>query len=603
MRSVSTYTSLKRKLVLSVLGIWLIAIFLLTWAAAEDFLRQLEDGSISWLQVLASIEQEEDMLPGQLAYETLDEFRFGHLFLSARPLLPFFLPQSPSSYGSDDWIWGKWYLMYGFQTAAGLFDPQGEPLLLSSRDYLFFPYSNTPNGEIVGYAYADLSALEGGEALADRFINTSPLGDYFPFNLQDLRLTGIFQGSRFIPSRISSTNGTVFFSAQDQPDEAVTVYPSQRLTGYNFSSGPGFLYRGQFLDSAAALLTDPKAESTRNLFSAVILRRIEKPHGQLVFAVQTSPLLYAVLRLLPMYLVSLLLVAVLLTQLLKRIRQELIFPLEVINRSFEQNRTELSEYAQSPLTELQALAVNFEQAQQDRHRTRNQLQQLSTSLDYARSAEERRRKMVSAIAHELKTPLAVIHSYTEGLQSHIAAEKRERYLSVILEETESMDAMVQALLDYSRLEAGRVTLRPETVDLTGLITEILEKLSDATPDRQLQTDLRPIQITADRDRICQVITNYLENAFKYTAPGGMISLALTQKEGFVRFTIANEAPPLTPEETELVWDFFYRSDAARDRSGAGLGLAISKAIIELHSGSVGCRNIPGGVEFSFLLPL
>lgn len=603
MRSVSIYTSLKRKLVLSVLGIWLIAIFLLTWAAAEDFLRQLEDGSLSWLQVLASIEQEEDMLPGQLAYETLDEFRFGHLFLSARPLLPFFLPQSPSSYGSDDWIWGKWYLMYGFQTAVGLFDPQGEPLLLSSRDYLFFPYSNTPNGEILGYAYADLTALEGGEALADRFINTSPLGDHFPFNLQDLRLTGTFQDSRFIPSRISSTNGTVFFRAQDQPGEAVTVYPSQRINGYNFSSGPGFFYRGQYLRSAAELLTDPKAESTRNLFSAVILRRIVRPHGQLVFAIQSSPLLYAVLRLLPMYLVSLLLVAVLLTQLLKRIRRELTFPLEVINRGFEQNRTELSEYARSPLTELQALAVNFQQAQQDRHRTRNQLQQLSTSLDYARSAEERRRKMVSAIAHELKTPLAVIHSYTEGLQADIAAEKRERYLSVILEESEAMDAMVQELLDYSRLEAGRVTLRPETVDLTALITEILEKLSDTAPDRQLQTYLQPIRITADRDRIGQVITNYLENAFKYTSPGGTISLTLIQKEGAVRFTVSNEAPPLTPEETELVWDFFYRADAARDRSGAGLGLAISKAIIELHGGSVGCRNVPGGVEFSFLLPL
>ena len=93
---------------------------------------------------------------------------------------------------------------------------------------------------------------------------------------------------------------------------------------------------------------------------------------------------------------------------------------------------------------------------------KSEITRLNTALDYAKTAEENRRQMTSNIAHELKTPLAVIHSYAEGLRERVAEEKRDRYLEVILSETERTDGMVLELLDLSRLEAGKVKLARET---------------------------------------------------------------------------------------------------------------------------------------------
>lgn len=108
-----------------------------------------------------------------------------------------------------------------------------------------------------------------------------------------------------------------------------------------------------------------------------------------------------------------------------------------------------------------------------------EIHRLEAALDYAKSAEEGRRQLVSNLAHELKTPLAVIHSYAEGLKEHIAEDKQEKYLSILLSETERMDAMVLEMLDLSRLEAGKVKLARDTFSLGDLARETFGRLERA----------------------------------------------------------------------------------------------------------------------------
>ena len=212
--------------------------------------------------------------------------------------------------------------------------------------------------------------------------------------------------------------------------------------------------------------------------------------------------------------------------------------------------------------------------------------------------------MTSNIAHELKTPLAVIHGYAEGLKEHIAEDKRDRYLDVILSETERVDGMVLELLDLSRLEAGKVKLSRDRVSLAVLTRTIFDKLDMAVQAKQLQLHFAfsdDGMVTADESRIAQVIENFATNAIKYTPSGGQVTVTIQTRRDGTSFTIENESEPLPAEALDKVWDAFYRADTARSGGGTGLGLAIAKNIVELHGGRCAVRNTAQGVAFSFTI--
>ena len=177
---------------------------------------------------------------------------------------------------------------------------------------------------------------------------------------------------------------------------------------------------------------------------------------------------------------------------------------------------------------------------------KSEITRLNTALDYAKTAEENRRQMTSSIAHELKTPLAVIHSYAEGLKEHVAEEKREKYLDVILSEAERTDAMVLEMLDLSRLEAGKVKLAREDFSLTDLTRAVFEKLEIAARAKQLRIDFdfpEDFTVTADEGRIAQVIENFASNAVKYTPQGGHVQVAIRRSGAKTVFTIENDSTP------------------------------------------------------------
>jgi signal transduction histidine kinase len=237
---------------------------------------------------------------------------------------------------------------------------------------------------------------------------------------------------------------------------------------------------------------------------------------------------------------------------------------------------------------------------------RAEITRLNTALDYARDAEEYRKQLISNITHELKTPLAVVHSYTEGLQSEIAPEKKERYLQVILDEAERMDGMVMQMLELSRLEAGRVKLKMEYFDLGAVIRDVAERFEPLMAEKELKLRLElggQEQMNGDEGRIEQVITNFMSNAVKYSTPGGEILVKAVFGKLGLYFSITNNAKHLSEEGLQKVFDSFYREDAARTEKSTGLGLAIVKNIMNLHGFQCYVNNTmlndQPAVEFGF----
>lgn len=599
----TVYRALTRRLVIPVMTLWLLSMGLLTWAVGKDFFHQLESGVREYLTYANDKYEQAEEYPSKIMLQSLGS---PYLFLSPDPLLPIVLPQHPSSWDTDDWYYEKWELFYGFQAAAAYYDAQGEEII-SSGDYIYFTYTDRQYPYETGFGYIDLGELEGGsDIIADRYVSTDPLGSFFPFWMEMLYMTGYFEGNRFYPSTISlSDDDRVVYSNGRYP-ETVSIRVTD-ISGYNYEPGPAFTFQGQRYENAKDLLENIRCQSTFGLTGSVIYwRYANAKDGSAALAIYCNPLEYAALRLIPAYLGSLLLVSICLWWCLRSIHWNLTEPLAVINRSFEQNRVELSSYAASPWLDLQLLRNYCNDAQKTRHQAQNEVQQLQTALNYAQSAEENRRKMISAIAHELKTPLAVIHGYAEGLQSGIAEEKKEKYLSVILEESEQMDAMVLEMLELSRLEAGKVRLNLDQVSLPELARGIFEKLQPMAEEKELQV-LFPlwenITVAADEARIGQVITNFATNALKYTLPGGRIHVRIYRSKGFACFAVENECQPLSQETLDQVWDSFFRADAARSGGGTGLGLAIAKNVVELHRGSCQVKNTDMGVEFTFRIPL
>jgi signal transduction histidine kinase len=323
-------------------------------------------------------------------------------------------------------------------------------------------------------------------------------------------------------------------------------------------------------------------------------------------AVSAHPLRTAMSELRTVYIVTFL-IAVLGTLILRRIiKLNLTQPLEAVNDGIAGDWKRIARPDDSPQKwrEPRELYGRYEKTRDKLLWNKNELTRLNTALDYAKQAEQNRRQMTSNIAHELKTPLAIIHSYSEGLKEHSAEDKREHYLDVIVAESERMDAMVLEMLDLSRLEAGKVKLARDEFSLAGLVRSVLDKLDIAANEKALAVTYDAegdCTVHADEARISQVVTNFAENAIKYSPHGGSITVRVRAQRNAAEFSIENESEKLTNDELSKVWETFYRTDAARSGDGTGLGLAIAKSIVDLHGGKCFVRNTETGVVFGFAI--
>ena len=335
---------------------------------------------------------------------------------------------------------------------------------------------------------------------------------------------------------------------------------------------------------------------------------IPKPDFTLITAVQASPLKIAMGFLWKVYLITGLVALVGFLLVRGSIRKHLVRPLEEVNQTMAANSSRLPTLETSPpkWREPRLLAQQYMEIYDQLQKDKNELARLDTALNYARTAEENRRQMISHLTHQLKTPLAVIHGYAEGLREHIAEDKRDHYVEMILSETERSDKMVLEMLDLSRLEAGKVKLSRDQVSLRALTQYALDKLERSIEDKQLQVEFLTQEegsLTADESRMAQVVENFCTNGVKYTPQGGWIKVGIQKDGAEVIFTVENASLPLSHEELSKVWDPFYRTEDAQTEEGTGLGLAIVKSIVELHGGKCFAKNTKQGVAFGFEIPL
>ncbi|ALP93053.1 sensor histidine kinase [Intestinimonas butyriciproducens] len=219
----------------------------------------------------------------------------------------------------------------------------------------------------------------------------------------------------------------------------------------------------------------------------------------------------------------------------------------------------------------------------------------------------RERDLTNAVAHELKTPLALVRSYAEGLSEDIAPEKREEYLSVIVEESDRMAALVGSLLDLSRLESGRARFQPVPVELDQVVRDVLRPLE--RPARKkgitLSPTLEPCTLSGDREQLTRLVGNLASNALRHCAPGGEVRFLLRVEKGSALLRVENDGDPIPPEVLPRLFEPFYKADPARTRTqgGTGLGLALVQEITALHGGRCGADSLASGAAFWCTFPI
>jgi signal transduction histidine kinase len=219
------------------------------------------------------------------------------------------------------------------------------------------------------------------------------------------------------------------------------------------------------------------------------------------------------------------------------------------------------------------------------------------------------RDFLANVSHELKTPLTSIQGYSQAILDGAAADP-SRAAQVIYDEAGRMRRLVDDLLDLARIESGQTQFSREYVNLPDLLTAILDRFTLRAQEKQIRLlpEITPLpRLTGDNDRLAQVFTNLLDNALTHTPPGGQITLRARPSDGGIQITVRDTGKGIPPEDLHRIFERFYQVDKSRSRAGrkgTGLGLTISKEIVELHGGTIHAESPQdGGALFVVWLPL
>jgi signal transduction histidine kinase len=235
--------------------------------------------------------------------------------------------------------------------------------------------------------------------------------------------------------------------------------------------------------------------------------------------------------------------------------------------------------------------------------------ELSSRTRALEAADSTRRKLLADVSHELMTPLTAMRGYLETLsmsELDLDPPTRERYLQIVSEETHRLERIVGDLLDLARLEGGGGTMRQDRVDVAALFDRVAARHERELTQRNVRLDFHvdadAEHVTGDADRLEQALQNLAANALRHTPDGGQVTLTSTSDPGGVRLTVRDTGPGIPPEHLPLIFERFYKADAARRAAGgSGLGLSIVKAIVERHGGLISASN-DGGAVFDIVLP-
>lgn len=230
--------------------------------------------------------------------------------------------------------------------------------------------------------------------------------------------------------------------------------------------------------------------------------------------------------------------------------------------------------------------------------------ELKRDIERREKNDEMRREFLSNVSHELKTPIALIQGYAEGLKECINddQESRDFYCEVIMDESAKMNQMVKNLLTLNELEFGSEVVTMEHIDVTAMLRNMLQSTRILFEQKQarLVFDVKePVFVWADEYKLEEVLTNYISNALNHVGGERVIKITIQKKEDLVRIGVFNTGEPIPEADIGHIWDKFYKVDKARTREygGSGVGLSIVKAIMESMHQNYGVVNYENGVEF------
>jgi len=243
----------------------------------------------------------------------------------------------------------------------------------------------------------------------------------------------------------------------------------------------------------------------------------------------------------------------------------------------------------------------------DRRRFEEVNSQLVRDLQNAVTARD---DMLSIVSHDLRNPVNAVKmlaaailrtGHTEALPKDVSD-----HADVMLQAARQMDALIQDLLDVSRIESGRMPVRPRVVGVSELVSQAAETLAPIAAQAEVELHMslpdRLPQVDVDPDRLVQVLSNLIGNAIKYTPRGGSVRVAAEADQDIVRVTIADTGIGISEHELPQVFDRFWQSKRT-NRSGAGLGLAIARGIVRSHGGRIWIDSVVGvGTTVHFTVP-
>ncbi len=262
-------------------------------------------------------------------------------------------------------------------------------------------------------------------------------------------------------------------------------------------------------------------------------------------------------------------------------------------------------------SEIGVLGANINRMSESLEKTIGDLKganiELQKDVKAREEADQRRQEFLGAVSHELKTPIALIQGYAEGLKEGISDDKESRdyYCDVIIDETGKMNNLVLRLISLNQVESGAEMTKMERFELGSMIGGCLQayalKLKTSGIKLFFEKPEEEIYVWADESGIEEVFRNYFTNAINYCAGDKEIHVKIGRRDAQVRVEVFNTGAPIPEESIDRLWDKFYKVDKARTREygGSGLGLSIVKAIMDNMNGAYGVINYDDGVGFWF----
>jgi signal transduction histidine kinase len=223
-----------------------------------------------------------------------------------------------------------------------------------------------------------------------------------------------------------------------------------------------------------------------------------------------------------------------------------------------------------------------------------------------RQIEDARRQMVAAVSHDLRTPLASLRLLVEAIDDGVVeGETRERYLGEMRTHVETLTALIDDLFELSRIEAGEISWTMERIELSRLIDETVAAMRGPAEARGValaaELPVGEVPVRANAEKVQRVLLNLIQNAIRHTPADGSVTVRTRTAPDGVEVEVADDGEGIPAGEGERVFEAFYRGNESRSDDGAGLGLAISRAIVEAHGGKIWLEDSSPGTRVHFTL--